>query len=188
MKIIDILKKNGFPQACDESQALYKHLASRIHKNNYYVEDAREGMSVVNVDIIGWWKPRFLMDNKAMRAYEFLTPGENFCTVTPDDVDWDSLKGLSEECLERAHDLNAHFPTIIGWYKNGVAEVRWQLNPDGRYYMDEDGFGMTNDVEVEIYGFIDRQGKVLAKFCHVNKNWDLLEMMRQEAESKVANQ
>lgn len=29
MKIIDILKKNGFAQDCDESQALYKHLAPR---------------------------------------------------------------------------------------------------------------------------------------------------------------
>lgn len=186
-KIINIIK-NGFAQDYDESQALYKHLTSRIKKNNYYVEDAREGMSVVNVAIIGWWKPRFLMDNNAKRAYEFLTPGEHFCTVTPDDIDWNSLKGLPEEYLERAHDLNAHFPTIIGWYNNGVAQVRWQLNPDGRYYMDDDGFGMTNDEEVEIYGFIDRQGKVLAKFRHVKKNWELLEAMKQDAESKVANQ
>ena len=49
-------------------------------------------------------------------------------------------------------------------YKDGVAEVRWQLNPDGMYYRDEDGFGMTDDEEINLYGAIDRKGKVVKKF------------------------
>lgn len=49
-------------------------------------------------------------------------------------------------------------------YKNGVAEVEWQLNPDGMYYRDEDGFGMTDDEEIKLYGAIDRKGKVVKKF------------------------
>lgn len=70
-------------------------------------------------------------------------------------------------------------------FKNGVAEVSWQLNPDGMYYMDEDGFGMTDDEEVEIYGFINRQGKVLVKFQNINKDWGRLKSMRKEAERKI---
>ena len=66
-----------------------------------------------------------------------------------------------------------------------MAEVCWQLNPDGMYYMDEDGFGMTDDEEVEIYGFIDREGKMVSKFRHIHKNWDLLEQMQTEAEAAV---
>ena len=61
----------------------------------------------------------------------------------------------------------------------------WQLNPDGMYFMDEDGFGMTDDDEVEIYGFIDRQGKILVKFQHINEDWKRLEIMKKEAETKV---
>ena len=49
-------------------------------------------------------------------------------------------------------------------YKNGVAEVEWQLNPDGMYYRDDDGFGMTDDEEINLYGAIDRKGKVVKKF------------------------
>lgn len=45
-----------------------------------------------------------------------------------------------------------------------MAEVRWQLNPDGMYYRDEDGFGMTDDEEINLYGAIDRKGKVVKKF------------------------
>lgn len=32
------------------------------------------------------------------------------------------------------------------------------------YYMDDDGFGMTNDEEVELIGYINRQGNVVKKF------------------------
>ena len=42
--------------------------------------------------------------------------------------------------------------------------IGWQLTPDGRYYMDEDGYGMTDDEEITIYGQIDQQGKVVKKF------------------------
>ena len=45
-----------------------------------------------------------------------------------------------------------------------MAEVEWQLNPDGMYYRDEDGFGMTDDEEINLYGTIDRKGKVVKKF------------------------
>ena len=30
--------------------------------------------------------------------------------------------------------------------------------------MDDDGFGMTDDEEVEIYGYINKGGKVVGKF------------------------
>lgn len=51
------------------------------------------------------------------------------------------------------------------------------------YYMDEDGFGMTDDQEVNIYGFIDRTGKVLVKFKNIKNDGELKEM-RKEAELK----
>jgi hypothetical protein len=50
-----------------------------------------------------------------------------------------------------------------------VAEVSWQINPDGRYYMDEDGYGMTDDEEITIYGFIDQKAKVVVKFRNINE-------------------
>ena len=66
-----------------------------------------------------------------------------------------------------------------------MAEVSWQLNPDGRYYMDDDGFGMTNDEEITIYGFIDQNANVVVKFRNINKRYGELDKMRKEAEEKV---
>jgi len=30
-------------------------------------------------------------------------------------------------------------------YEDGIAKMRWEVNPDGMYYRDEDGFGKTDD-------------------------------------------
>ena len=42
--------------------------------------------------------------------------------------------------------------------------MRWEVNPDGMYYRDEDGFGMTDDDEINLEGAIDRKGNVVKKF------------------------
>ena len=166
--------------------SLYQKLQSTLYKYGAYKkENLGEGMILVEELKGGYWKPRYLMDNNTKCAYEFLNVNEKFVTVTTDDIDWDSLKGLPEEAIQRARDLNAHYPTRVRNFENGVAQVSWQLNPDGMYFMDEDGYGMTDDDEVEIYGFIDRQGKVVVKFQHINGDWKRLEIMKKEAEKNV---
>ena len=140
-------------------------LQPEYHSYPYEVRDLREGMTLIKESILGWWKPRYLLDNRAMEAYEFLTDGEYFVNFSPDDVDWDSLGKLPEEVAKRARTGYAGFPTIIDPYENGRAKVFWQLQPDGMYYMDEDGYGMTEDQEIELVGIIDRTGKVLEKYA-----------------------
>lgn len=50
--------------------------------------------------------------------------------------------------------------------------------------MDEDGFGMTNDEEVTIYGCLNRCGRPLAKL-RVVKDLSELSQMREEAVLKL---
>ena len=121
-------------------------------------------MTLVNQVIGEYWKPRYLMDNEAKCAYEFMSIDEVLQIVTDEDIDCGSLKGLPQDAFERAKAHSFHFPGHVYQYKNGVAEVEWQLNPDGMYYRDEDGFGMTDDEEINLYGAIDRKGKVVKKF------------------------
>lgn len=150
----------------------------------FQVESLGENMGVVKESIWGWWKPRFLLNLNTMRTYEFMDADQRLLTVTQDDIDWDSLKGLSEVVIGRAKMLSFSFPSFIRSFKNGVAEVTWQLNPDGYYYMDEDGFGMTPDEEINIYGFIDQSAKVVVKFRQINNDKELAEM-RKQAEKAV---
>lgn len=165
-------------------EKMYEVLQSDTYKSDLYKrEDLGEGMAVIYQVIWGWWKPRFVLNHTAKTAFEFMDSNERLVTVTTEGIDFDSLKKLPEEAIERAECLSFQFPSFIRGFRNGVARVDWQLNPDGRYYQDDDGFGMTDDEEIEIYGFIDTNGNVLVKFRAI-KDSSELETMRKEAEER----
>lgn len=108
-----------------------------------------------------------------------------FISFTTDDIDWKSLESLPDYMIERARRLSALFPTFVLRFQNGVAEVHWQLNPDGRYYRDDDGYGMTDDEETTVYGFIDAEMNVLEKFQYIGNDRERLKKMRRVAEQKL---
>lgn len=56
------------------------------------------------------------------------------------------------------------YPTMIYGFKDGISVVEWQLNPDGRYFRDEDGYGMTDNEEITLKGKIDSNGHIVQKF------------------------
>ncbi len=183
MGIVDVVNK--FVKRECEAEKLYKELNTAKYQDRpFETEDLGEDMSIVNEAIWEYWKPRYLMDHQAKCAYEFMNRDQCLVTVKLDDINWDSLTNVDKEAVRRAKELDFHFPSFILKYQNGVAQVRWQLNPDGMYYMDEDGYGMTDDVEVNIYGFIDRKGNVLSKFRYI-KTDDELKEMRGEAEQMI---
>ena len=178
MKKVDALNAPG--KSFDEK--LYMVLSTMdFTRNGYRVSELGEGISAIEQVIWGWWKQRYLIDNKNCRAYEIMDGNMDFVNFTTDDIDWDSIKQLPEKAKIRAQDMSAQFPTFIRGFRKGVAEVSWQLNPDGRYYMDDDGFGMTSDEEITVYGFIDSEMNVLVKFQYIDEDWKRLDKMRREA-------
>ena len=163
----DLLYQDGNTDDTDisEEEKLYKRLCAHQYRDRPYEQrDLGEGMTLVSQVIGEYWKPRYLLDNEAKCAYEFMSIDEVLQIVTDEDIDWDNLKGLPQDAFDRAKAHSFHFPGHVYQYKNGVAEVEWQLNPDGMYYRDEDGFGMTDDEEINLYGSIDKKGKVVKKF------------------------
>lgn len=148
-----------------DSRSLYEMLDSEKYaRRPYNRSDHKEGMSVIEQLRGEYWKPRYLMDDRNKTAVEFMSENARLLTVRMDDIDWESLNHLPGDVISVARDLDAHFPTIVHYYQNGAAMVRWELNPDGRYYMDDDGYGMTDDEEISLYGQIDRMGRVIEKF------------------------
>lgn len=163
-------------------EKLYDLLQTDTYKSDVYqYRDLGEGMAVLHKNFWGWYKPWMVLNHNKKTAFEFMDESETLVTVTENDIDWKSLRKLPDDAIMMARHLSFHFPSFIRGFKNGVAQVDWQLNPDGRYYMDDDGYGMTPDVEIEIYGFIDIEGRVLVKFQCVDDRRQL-EKLRQEAE------
>lgn len=165
---------------------LFAELSQKdFSRGEFYTMDIGEDMYVIEQSIWGWWKPRYLIDRNHERAYEIMDEEMNFMTFKLTDIDWPSLENLPVKARNSARELSAQFPTFIHRFENGVAEVSWQLNPDGRYYMDEDGYGMTSDEEIAVYGYIDKEMNMLVKFRYVGDDYSQLKEMRREAEQKL---
>ncbi len=68
-----------------------------------------------------------------------------------------NLTSLLEPCTRFAVHYN-------GFGEDGLADFIWLVQPDGRYWADEDGFGAENDIEIELYAKIDKTGKFVTPF------------------------
>lgn len=180
MKMFNLFGKNKETQVDPIANFMYNVLCEEKYTQRPYQKQyLGENMYIINEAICGYMKPRYLVDERNKTAVEFMDEMTRLQTVSNDDIDWESLKDLPQEAIDRAKNLNAIYPSFICKYKNDVAEVSWQLNPDGRYFMDEDGYGMTDDEEITIYGYVDRAGKPLVKFRHINDYSELDEMEKE---------
>lgn len=172
-------------QELSDARALFANIMDCILHHGCKYINAGEDMGCLGDLVHENWKQRYLIDFIDRRAYEFIGTDACFKQISEEDIDWESLKGVPQKALQRAHGLDAHFPTEFGKFQNGVADIYWMLNPDGMYYADSDGYGMTDDEEVELHGFIDRQGRVVGKLRNINDDWKLLRQMRAEAEEFI---
>lgn len=135
-------------------------------------------MEIVREVIDGYWRERFLVNHTARTAYELMDRSLHLTFLTREDVDWEGVRTLGNN--GNAYTFSAYYQRFaVGKFKDGVALVEWTLYPDGRYFMDEDGFGMEDNDESVLYGFIDTHARVVVPFQA--KPWNELEKQRPEA-------
>lgn len=96
-------------------------------------------------------------------------------------------KGICEQITD-AQGRFLHFPGVVdgAWQKHvsgpfleemrfafewgfpkkdsDLLEFVWTYQPDGRYYGDDDGFGMEHDVEIVLAAGMDGQGRFTERF------------------------
>lgn len=77
------------------------------------------------------------------------------------------LHGEWEKELDTAFKPRVRFPCSIGPFKNGKAVFMWQVQPDGRYFQDEDGFGAENCEEIWLRSYIDERGNFTEPFTYI---------------------
>lgn len=165
-------------------EKLYELLnVEKYKKGLYHVIDLGEGMGVVYQKFFSWSNPRFVLNHHEKRAFEFRSGDGVLCAIGVNDVEWETLEKLPGDVASPT--LTMIYPSYIWTYQNGVAEVGWQLKPDGRFWED-DGFGWSHDEQVFIYGFIDKEGRVVVKFRY-EEDLKKREAMRKKAEEIVAN-
>ncbi len=145
-------------------EQLYDKAKALTAQYSYRLEALGEGMSAICYLSCDCLHPRIILDDNKRCAYELADERGCLNNVRAGDIDMASLAGLSSECLQRVRERDFGYYSRVYNYEGGLALVRWQLNPDGRYWADEDGYGMTSDKEVNIYGVIDEECRVVVPF------------------------
>ena len=74
------------------------------------------------------------------------------------------VHGRWEDYAVYALEPHVRFLARVGEYKDGVACFRWMFQPDGFYYMDDDGFGADDDEEIWLYALMDENGDFITPF------------------------
>lgn len=129
---------------------------------DYYHRDMGYGMLRFSNRSYGN-KQVFIVNPATKKVYPISEANGKLVGFTLDDIDWDNVNQLEHN--GDAKRLVADYGGLsIGDYQNGIACVDWMLYPDGRYFADEDGFGMEDNDEVYISAYIDTECKVLVKF------------------------
>lgn len=79
------------------------------------------------------------------------------------DIEDKAIELIENECPQ--YLMSANFRFWVYPFKDGQASVEWTVRPDGMYWADEDGYGMTDDEAITLCGKITPDGKQVGKFC-----------------------
>lgn len=159
---------------------LYAELSKHVYDSYPYhrMRDRGDNMEIVEEVIDNYWRERYLINHTLGTAYELMNAGMRLVFLTAKDVDWDSVDTLENN--HEAFRYSAYYPRFsVGGFADGVARVSWTLYPDGRFFMDEDGYGMEDNDESVVYGYIDTQARVVIPFQATT--WEEMDRMRPEA-------
>ena len=124
--------------------------------------------------------PLYIVNTETKKFKKLVEEDGHVVGFTKEDIDYKSLEGIE-------HTANAYLMLSeysgIGRYddfSNGICAIGWMLYPDGMYFADEDGFGMEDNDEVEIYCVIDKDFNVLKPFQYGKSALSLLHEVEME--------
>ena len=152
---------------------------------DYYHRDMGYGMLLFSNRSYGN-KQIFIVNPATKKVYPISEPTGKLVCFSLDDIDWDNVNQLEHN--GDAKRLVADYGGLsISDYKDGIAYVSWMLYPDGRYFADEDGFGMEDNDEVNISAYIDTQCRVVVKFQDM-EDGEKRRKLREEALSAISKE
>lgn len=165
------------------SKELYKTLSADFKtERRFYFAERGEGMMQAREKDS---RRMFLVNNNTKESWELLAANGRFSFWDASAVEIASAFDLPYRAQRNAVELIAPYHFGINEFKDGVAYVSWTLQPDGRYYADEDGFGMEDDDEINFYAFIDTQANILIPFQPMDES--LMSRYRQQSLSIARN-
>lgn len=165
------------------SKELYKKLSADFGiEKNYNFSDLGENMMQARERDT---RRIYLINKTDKEAWELVGLTGCFEYWSAAAVEICTAFDLPTRAQRNAISTMANYYFGVNPFKDGVAYVQWTLQPDGRYYADSDGYGMTDDDEINMYAFIDKKAHILVPFQPMDTL--LRESYRRQAVDIVSN-
>ena len=108
----------------------------------------------------------YLVNKATGKARQISTPGF-VVGFSDDEIDFAVIDKLPHGHNARARRMD--YGSVCWWdsCKDGLIALCWTLYPDGRYFADEDGFGMEDNDEEKVFCVMDDELNVVRPFTVV---------------------
>ena len=114
----------------------------------------------------GWRNYELYIANTITGKIRKLSTANGNLLVDDNDIDYDAIAKECENGIGNAQAKAIRYAGLNRWdgFKDGLCAISWMLYPDGRYFADEDGFGMEDNDEEEVYAIIDTDLNIVEPF------------------------
>lgn len=155
-----------------EKQALirFEQKGNDVFVSGYPELENRKGVIVGNGIAFffgeGWRNYELYLANTLTGKIRKLSTTDGELLVDDEDIDYDAITQECENGVGNAHAKAICYAGINRWdgFKEGYCVISWTLYPDGRYFADEDGFGMEDNDEEVVYAIIDTDLNIVEPF------------------------
>ena len=138
----------------------------------------------------GWRNYELYIANTITGKIRKLSTTRGELLVDDNDIDYDAIAKECENGIGNAQAKAIRYAGLNRWdgFKDGLCAISWMLYPDGRYFADEDGFGMEDNDEEEVYAIIDTDLNIVEPFRPIKDVAAYLkEIRKNKRESVIIN-
>lgn len=128
----------------------------------------------------GWRNYELYIANTLTGQIRQLSTEGGSVLIIDDEIDLETIKRECEYGYIHAERKSQCYASLNRWdgFKNGLCAISWTLYPDGRYFADEDGFGMEDNDEVVIYGILNTNLEFVEPFRPISDVAEYLKQLR----------
>lgn len=137
----------------------------------------------------GWRNYELYIANTITGKIRKLSTANGNLLVDDNDIDYDAIAKECENGIGNAQAKAIRDAGLNRWdgFKDGLCAISWMLYPDGRYFADEDGFGMEDNDEEEVYVIIDTDLNIVEPFRPIKDVAAYLKEIRKNKRESVIN-
>ena len=137
----------------------------------------------------GWRNYELYIANTITGKIRKLSTISGELLVDDNDIDYDAIAKECDNGIGNAQSKAIRYAGLNRWdgFKDGLCAISWMLYPDGRYFADEDGFGMEDNDEEEVYVIIDTDLNIVEPFRPIKDVAAYLKDLRKNKRESVIN-